>query len=229
MPAARQLLEPCQGTPRSLGPAMSDPFAQDLTPVTFSLARTTEPATQGMSSLYKLFEAFIALREKNNRQHKCSSSRWPSRATRSRQLQQLRRRHPARLPAAPPGDARRESASAWPCSTSCWRSAWTWSTSSRPGRRPGRPPRRLARWAEAVEVRVPQGPGRPAPPRHPPLRRRHRLALQPGPARARRQPRMEGMDALRIAEQTRARLRQPAARVRPAPAQGDCLGIEESR
>jgi molecular chaperone GrpE (heat shock protein) len=29
-----------------------------------------DPATLGMSSLYKLFEAFIALREKNERQHK---------------------------------------------------------------------------------------------------------------------------------------------------------------
>lgn len=31
---------------------------------------TAEPMTQGMSSLYKLFEAFIALREKNGREHK---------------------------------------------------------------------------------------------------------------------------------------------------------------
>src|SRR5436853_3886879 len=30
----------------------------------------SEPATQGTSSLYRLFEAFIALREKNERQHK---------------------------------------------------------------------------------------------------------------------------------------------------------------
>src|SRR5438876_5065818 len=30
----------------------------------------SEASTQGMSSLYKLFEAFIALREKNERQHK---------------------------------------------------------------------------------------------------------------------------------------------------------------
>jgi molecular chaperone GrpE (heat shock protein) len=29
-----------------------------------------EPATQGMSALYKLFEAFITLREKNERQHR---------------------------------------------------------------------------------------------------------------------------------------------------------------
>src|SRR5262245_32124529 len=30
----------------------------------------TEPSTMGMSSVYRLFEAFIALREKNERQHK---------------------------------------------------------------------------------------------------------------------------------------------------------------
>jgi molecular chaperone GrpE (heat shock protein) len=33
-----------------------------------------EPATQGMSSLYKLFEAFITLREKNERQHRLFES-----------------------------------------------------------------------------------------------------------------------------------------------------------
>lgn len=35
----------------------------------FSSEPKPEPITQGMSSLYKLFEAFIALREKNDRQH----------------------------------------------------------------------------------------------------------------------------------------------------------------
>jgi molecular chaperone GrpE (heat shock protein) len=33
-------------------------------------ALDTDAATQGMSSIYRLFEAFIALREKNERQHK---------------------------------------------------------------------------------------------------------------------------------------------------------------
>jgi len=33
-------------------------------------AELSEPATQGTSSIYRLFEAFIALREKNERQHK---------------------------------------------------------------------------------------------------------------------------------------------------------------
>lgn len=34
------------------------------------IAEVSEPATQGTSSIYRLFEAFIALREKNERQHK---------------------------------------------------------------------------------------------------------------------------------------------------------------
>src|SRR6266446_2182366 len=33
-------------------------------------AADADAATQGMSSIYRLFEAFIALREKNERQHK---------------------------------------------------------------------------------------------------------------------------------------------------------------
>jgi molecular chaperone GrpE (heat shock protein) len=37
---------------------------------TLSSAAEPEGATQGMSSIYRLFEAFIALREKNERQHK---------------------------------------------------------------------------------------------------------------------------------------------------------------
>src|SRR3954452_17518804 len=38
----------------------------------FSLStrNDSEPATTGMSALYRLFEAFIQLREKNERQHK---------------------------------------------------------------------------------------------------------------------------------------------------------------
>jgi molecular chaperone GrpE (heat shock protein) len=48
---------------------MNDPFAQDL-PGNIAAGQGQEPATQGMSSLYKLFEAFIALREKNERQHR---------------------------------------------------------------------------------------------------------------------------------------------------------------
>ncbi len=43
---------------------MNDDFKTLITPV------ETEPATLGMSSIYRLFEAFIALREKNERQHK---------------------------------------------------------------------------------------------------------------------------------------------------------------
>jgi molecular chaperone GrpE (heat shock protein) len=46
---------------------MNDDFA----PSSRSLdAAESEPATLGMSAVYKLFEAFIALREKNERQHK---------------------------------------------------------------------------------------------------------------------------------------------------------------
>src|SRR3954465_13540519 len=37
---------------------------------TLSDAVEAEAPTQGMSSIYRLFEAFIALREKNERQHK---------------------------------------------------------------------------------------------------------------------------------------------------------------
>jgi molecular chaperone GrpE (heat shock protein) len=45
-------------------PAMND----DLK--TLSNSPESEGATQGMSSIYRLFEAFIGLREKNERQHK---------------------------------------------------------------------------------------------------------------------------------------------------------------
>jgi molecular chaperone GrpE (heat shock protein) len=45
-------------------PAMND----DLKTLSNSLE--SEAATQGMSSIYRLFEAFIGLREKNERQHK---------------------------------------------------------------------------------------------------------------------------------------------------------------
>jgi len=47
---------------------MNDDFA----PQTRQLPSTleSEPPTMGMSSVYRLFEAFIALREKNERQHK---------------------------------------------------------------------------------------------------------------------------------------------------------------
>jgi molecular chaperone GrpE (heat shock protein) len=45
---------------------MNDDFA----PPTRYTSPPEEPATLGMSSVYKLFEAFIALREKNERQHK---------------------------------------------------------------------------------------------------------------------------------------------------------------
>ena len=44
---------------------MSDAIFPPLEP-----ASEREPATLGSSSLFKLFEAFIALREKNERQHK---------------------------------------------------------------------------------------------------------------------------------------------------------------
>jgi molecular chaperone GrpE (heat shock protein) len=46
---------------------MSDDFAQEPPR---SAAQSADSLTQGMSSLYKLFEAFIALREKNERQHR---------------------------------------------------------------------------------------------------------------------------------------------------------------
>jgi molecular chaperone GrpE (heat shock protein) len=45
---------------------MNDKFSLEPAPA----AQPVEPVTQGMSSLYKLFEAFIALREKNERQHR---------------------------------------------------------------------------------------------------------------------------------------------------------------
>lgn len=35
-----------------------------------TIASETDAATQGMSSIYRLFEAFIGMREKNDRQHK---------------------------------------------------------------------------------------------------------------------------------------------------------------
>ncbi len=47
---------------------MSHDFPVDQTQ--FPTDHNSEPATRGMSSVYKLFEAFIALREKNERQHK---------------------------------------------------------------------------------------------------------------------------------------------------------------
>lgn len=48
---------------------MNDDRNIDL-PRTLLPANEPEPLTQGMSSLYKLFEAFIALREKNSREHR---------------------------------------------------------------------------------------------------------------------------------------------------------------
>jgi molecular chaperone GrpE (heat shock protein) len=48
---------------------MNDPLAQDA-PRPAPAAPDAESMTQGMSSLYKLFEAFITLREKNERQHR---------------------------------------------------------------------------------------------------------------------------------------------------------------
>jgi hypothetical protein len=48
---------------------MSDDLTTD-TPRSVASAAPSEDATLGKSSLYKLFEAFIALREKNERQHK---------------------------------------------------------------------------------------------------------------------------------------------------------------
>jgi molecular chaperone GrpE (heat shock protein) len=42
----------------------------DFTSMARPLTSPDEPATLGMSSVYKLFEAFIALRERNERQHK---------------------------------------------------------------------------------------------------------------------------------------------------------------
>src|SRR5438876_11311948 len=44
---------------------MNDDFKDPLT-----LASDPDAPTLGMSSVYRLFEAFIALREKNERQHK---------------------------------------------------------------------------------------------------------------------------------------------------------------
>jgi molecular chaperone GrpE (heat shock protein) len=48
---------------------MNDDLAQE-TPRPAPAGRDFDAMTQGMSSLYKLFEAFIALREKNERQHR---------------------------------------------------------------------------------------------------------------------------------------------------------------
>src|SRR4029077_19534707 len=45
-------------------------FAQETPRSLTSSAFESEPPTMGMSAVYKLFEAFIALREKNERQHK---------------------------------------------------------------------------------------------------------------------------------------------------------------
>src|SRR5215475_13314598 len=47
---------------------MNDDFVPQTR--TVPSAVETEPPTLGMSSVYRLFEAFIALREKNERQHK---------------------------------------------------------------------------------------------------------------------------------------------------------------
>jgi len=47
---------------------MSDDFQDFKTPV--KVPGAPEPPTMGMSSVYRLFEAFIALREKNERQHR---------------------------------------------------------------------------------------------------------------------------------------------------------------
>lgn len=49
---------------------MNDDLRLDKPPIPMSPPTEPEPPTQGMSSLYKLFEAFIALREKNERQHR---------------------------------------------------------------------------------------------------------------------------------------------------------------
>src|SRR5436309_4812525 len=48
---------------------MNDDFVPQL-PRTLSSPVEAEAPTLGMSSVYKLFEAFIALRERNERQHK---------------------------------------------------------------------------------------------------------------------------------------------------------------
>ena len=47
---------------------MNDDFVPQTR--TIPAAIESEPPTLGMSSVYRLFEAFIALREKNERQHK---------------------------------------------------------------------------------------------------------------------------------------------------------------
>src|SRR6516165_5035194 len=47
---------------------MNDDFAPQTRTVPSAIE--TEAPTLGMSSVYRLFEAFIALREKNERQHK---------------------------------------------------------------------------------------------------------------------------------------------------------------
>lgn len=49
---------------------MSDDISNETPRSLTSAALDPEPTTLGMSSVYKLFEAFIALREKNERQHK---------------------------------------------------------------------------------------------------------------------------------------------------------------
>src|SRR5713101_2362786 len=49
---------------------MNDDFVQETPRSLTSAALDAETPTMGMSSVYKLFEAFIALREKNERQHK---------------------------------------------------------------------------------------------------------------------------------------------------------------
>src|SRR3989442_10729972 len=53
----------------SPGTRMNDDFIPQL-PRTLSSPVEAEAPTLGMSSVYKLFEAFIALRERNERQHK---------------------------------------------------------------------------------------------------------------------------------------------------------------
>src|SRR5260370_15872336 len=47
---------------------MNDDFAPQTRQLPSAIE--VEPPTLGMSSVYRLFEAFIALREKNERQHK---------------------------------------------------------------------------------------------------------------------------------------------------------------
>src|SRR5262249_54185715 len=65
-----------------------------------------------------------------------------------------------------------------------------------------------------------EGAGGLAPARHPPLRRGDRLGVQPGVARARGQPPGGGDGSAAGGRAAPARLRQPAARVRPAQAPG---------